>query len=260
MIPYFSWTSFNIGPITIYVWGTFVALGALIAFFLAERAARKMGMDRNTVGDIVAWMIVWGFVGARFAHILFYNPLPYLKDPLEIFRVWNGGLSSLGGFIAAFLVLLYFVKRKKMDLFRVTDALVAGFPLGWAVGRIGCFLIHDHPGTLSHSFLAVQYPGGSRFDLGLIESLTGFFLELVLLFVLWKFPKRGIPTYAVCVMYLVIRFCTDFLRATDLPNADVRFAHLTPAQIGAIILFGIFTWVAIRKPGVKKLFIAPYAA
>ncbi|MBP9748820.1 prolipoprotein diacylglyceryl transferase [Patescibacteria group bacterium] len=252
MIPYFSWQTVMLGPIPLHVWGMFVAFGALVAIVLARRAAKKRGLSPDVITDLVTHMLVFAFIGARLAHVFFYNPLPYVQDPLEFFRVWHGGLSSFGGFVGAALALALFIKKHRLDAFVVMDALAEGFPLGWAVGRIGCFLIHDHPGTLSHHFLAVQYPGGARFDLGLIESLTGLTVEVLLLLSLRFFPKRGVPSAVVIFSYLFIRFWTDFLRSTDLPGSDVRYwPGLTPAQIGVMLLLfvmgGVFFFV--KKKG-----------
>lgn len=252
MIPYFSWQTIMLGPIPLHVWGMCVALGALVAVVLARRAAKKRGLSPDVVTDAATYMLFAAFVGARIAHIVLYNPQPFLDDPLEVFRVWHGGLSSFGGFVGAMGALIVFVRKHRLELFVVMDALAEGFPLGWAIGRIGCFLIHDHPGTLSHSFLAVQYPGGARFDLGLIESLTGLFVEVLLLLSLRFFPKRGVPSAVVIFSYLFIRFWTDFLRATDLPGSDVRYwPGLTPAQIGMCVLLLFSGWIffSARKKG-----------
>lgn len=244
MIPYISWHTVMLGPIPLQVWGMFVALGALVAVLLARCAAKKRGVSPDAITDIVTWMLIAGFVGARIGHVFLYNPQPFLIDPLEFFRIWHGGLSSLGGFVGAIATLAILVKKNRLDTFLVMDTLAEGFPLGWAIGRIGCFLIHDHPGTLSHSLLAVQYPGGSRWDLGLIEALTGLIVETLLLLSLRFFPRPGVPSAVVITSYLFIRFWTDFLRAIDLPGSDVRYwPGLTPAQIGSCLFLLLTAWV-----------------
>ncbi len=245
-----------LGPIPLHVWGMFVALGALVAVVLARRAAKKRGLSPDLITDLVTQMLVFAFIGARLAHVFFYNPLPFLQDPLEVLRVWHGGLSSFGGFVGAIIALAVFIKKHRLEAFVVMDALAEGFPLGWAVGRIGCFLIHDHPGTLSHSFLAVQYPGGARFDLGLIESLTGLVVEVLLLLSIRFFPKRGVASAVVIFSYLFIRFWTDFLRASDLPGSDVRYwPGLTPAQMGICLLLLLSGWVFVSVKKQGKVFV-----
>lgn len=236
MIPYIHWTTIQLGPLTIYVWGLFVAAGVLLGVLLAKRAARRGGVTGKIIDDLAFWMLLAGFAGARLGYVFFYNPHPFLSDPLEIFRVWHGGLSSIGGFIAALAALAIYLSKRKIDAWQLSDALAAGFPLGWAVGRIGCFFNHLHPGRLSQNFLAVSYPGGSRWDLGLIESVTGILVWAILIIALRVAPGKGTATLTVAWSYLGIRFFTDFLRATDLPGSDPRFLGLTPAQYGAASL------------------------
>jgi phosphatidylglycerol:prolipoprotein diacylglycerol transferase len=244
MIPYFSWQTVMLGPIPLHVWGLFVALGAMAATLLARRAAKKRGLSPDHITDLVTHVLICAFIGARLAHVFFYNPSPFLDDPWEVFRVWHGGFASFGGFAGAAIAIALFIRKHGADTFVVMDTLAEAFPLGWAIGRVGCFLIHDHPGTLSHSFLTVQYPGGSRFDLGLIEVLTGLFVEVLLLLSLRFLPRRGVPSTVVIFSYLFIRFWTDFLRASDLPGSDVRYwPGLTPAQIGICLLLLLIGFV-----------------
>ncbi len=258
MIAYVAWYTYQVGPLTLQVWGSFVALGAVVGVFLARRAGRRLGLDPEAVADAAARMTVWGFVAARLGHALFYDPAPFLADPLELLRIWHGGFSSIGGFLGALIALALFLRRRKIPALTLADALAHGFPLGWAIGRIGCFLIHDHPGTLSHSLLAVRYPEGSRWDLGLVESLTGLFTALALYLSVRRWPRSGVPTAVTVGVYLTIRFFTDFLRARDLPGSDLRvLGLLTPAQIGSVVLLVLAavllrrSWkrgVAFRKP------------
>src|SRR3989338_4760091 len=90
--------------------------------------------------------------------------------------------------------------------------------LGWGIGRIGCFLTHLHPGKLTNFFLAVNYPGGARFDLGLYESIIGFALFAVSAVMFKRLVKKrwgDVALYSAAT-YAVIRFFLDFLRVTPL--------------------------------------------
>ena len=111
-----------------------------------------------------------------------------------------------------------------------------GFPFAWTFGRLGCFTAHDHIGKASDFFLAVQFPGGSRHDLGLYEAI--WTAGIASLF--YAFRNRPVrPGFFLGLFsatYAPIRFVMDFLRNTDLDQADVRWAGLTPAQYGMIVL------------------------
>lgn len=178
MIPYFQLTMFRLGPIPVQVWGLMVACGILAALFLFAVRVRHHGGDPERVWRLATPLLVGAFLGARIVHIVFYDVGFYRDNPGEILKIWHGGMSSLGGFIGAALGLWYAKARQKWswDEFVATylDDGMLSFWLGWGIGRIGCFLIHDHPGTLTHFVGGVRYPGGVRHDLGLYESLLGF--------------------------------------------------------------------------------------
>ncbi len=120
------------------------------------------------------------------------------------------------------------------------DSLGYGLAAGWFFGRMGCFSAHDHPGHKTAFFLSVNYKylGGPRHDLGLDEALWA--LAMTILFLLLSRKKRALGTYValLTLCYAPVRFALDFLRATDLPGADPRYAGLTPAQYGSIVCFG----------------------
>ncbi len=250
MIPYFEFHVIPLGPIPIQVWGLFVALGILTAAALLNHVLVRNGIDK---GGKLAWdlafvAMIGAVVGARLGHVFFYDWDFYRVHLPEIVAVWKGGLSSYGGFVGGAATALVWLRLKGAPLLRVTDATLAALPLGWFIGRIGCFLIHDHPGTLTNSPFGVQFPGGSRFDLGMIDGLIGLFVFAVA-FPLHraigkKFP--GITTAVVIQLYAILRFMADFLRATDLPNSDPRIAGYTPAQYASVVLFLVGDLLILR--------------
>lgn len=258
MIPYFQFTHFAVGPLTIQVWGLCVALGILVATLLMHFLAKKYVLSSEVVLDMALWILVGAFIGARFFYVVFYNPSAYVWQPLAALRVWEGGLSSMGGFVGAVGGIWLFAKKRHFnwhELLPYFDIAAVGLWLGWGIGRIGCFLIHDHPGTLSHFVLAVTYPaqipcaipGGAqcfmpRHDLGLYESIIGFVLFAIFLILFQRLIKKrwGLVAGFSIASYAAVRFFLDFLRANDLPISDARYAVLTPAQWGMLaILFGL---------------------
>ncbi|EKD42969.1 MAG: prolipoprotein diacylglyceryl transferase, partial [uncultured bacterium] len=242
MIPYFEITAFAFGPIVIQMWGLMVALGILAGLTLAYKYSRKYFLAEQVILDLAVWSIFGGFIGARLFHIIFYQPEYYLLHPEEIMYFWHGGASSLGGFVGAAIAIYIFAKIKKFsykELLPYFDVAAISLWLGWAIGRIGCFLIHDHPGTLSHSLLAVKFPDGARFDLGLLDSILAWVIFFVCLLSFNKLAKKryGLMAIISFMMYSFARFWLDFLRATDVELSDARYWHLTPAQWGMIVIF-----------------------
>ncbi len=241
MIPFFRLTTIPLGPIQIQVWGLFVALGMGVALFFGQREAARRDLSREQFIDFACWILVGALLGARIFYAIAYQPNTYLADPLKILRVWEGGMSSFGGFFGAAIGAFFYARRAGLSFMKYANVAAYVLPLGYGIGRIGCFLIHDHPGTLSHSLLAVRYPGGARLDHGLLLSLLGFALFVVFFFINRRhkgFSERGF-LFLFMLCYGVVRFFLDFYRAWDLPGADLRFFLLTPAQYGCLLFIAV---------------------
>lgn len=247
MIPYFQLVSFQLGPLTIYVWGLMVALGIVASGLLAARVAKGRGMDARAVWDLAFWGTLGGFLGARLAHAFLYAPETYLAEPLRLLALRDGGYASIGAIVGGVLAGAAYAKWKRLDLAAWADVAALVAPLGYGIGRIGCFLIHDHPGTLTSFVLGVRYPDGVRHDLGLYEALSGLTAAAVFL-VLWK-RKAPAGTYVplFLVWYGASRFFLDFLRATDGAIVDARYGSLTPAQWLSAALFAWGLWLYRRR-------------
>lgn len=247
MLPYFEYHAILIGPITLQVWGLWVSLGIIAGILLADRLAKKYFLAEKLIWDLAVWALLAGLIGARLGHVLFYDPVYYFSHPAEILYFWQGGASSLGGFIGAGLAVWLFTKIRKIswqELSAHLDVMTPGLWLGWAIGRVGCFFIHDHPGTLSHFILAVKFPGGARHDLGLYDSILAWVLLALSLIFFKKLRQQnsGLIFLFTIALYAFVRFWLDFLRATD-----ARYFYLTPAQWGmAAVFVGLTFWQILR--------------
>lgn len=207
----------------------------MAAWWVAGRRSRLAGLNKKILLDWAVWAIIAAFVGARLADVFFYNWPIYSSNPLNILKVWQGGLSSFGGFIGAAAASVIYARVKKIDFWEYADAIMYGFPLGLGIGRLGCFISHLHIGKPSNFFLAVAFPGGPRLDMGLIESILGFAVFAIYFLFLRK-TSQPIFLPLTMVIYGAARFILDFWRATDLPYADTRYLSLTPAQYGSVLL------------------------
>lgn len=242
MIPYFGVETVSLlGLVSIKTWGTIVALGYGVGTWVAYRRAQRLGLDPQRVLSLAAWIFFAAMIGSRLFHVLIYEPGYYLAHPWEAIDPRAPGFAITGGFLAAAVVFFAYVKRAKLDWVAYADTLIWGLPWGCGVGRIGCFLIHDHPGTLSDSFLAVRYPDGEeRHDLGLYLSLMGFATGFLFLFLNRKSRPPGFWFAGYLLIEGLVRFFLDFLRISD-----ARYLALTPAQwvgIGFIALGSGWLW------------------
>jgi len=247
MIPYFNITFPSLGPLTIHMFGVLVATGILVGARLTRSRGEELGKTAESVASMVTTVLVCGFLFAHIFDVFAYQtkgPSPTLLDILNPF----GGLSSYGGFMGALGGLFYWCRKHKENVMPYADSLGFGLAPGWLFGRLGCFTAHDHPGRLTSFFLGVQYPGGTRHDLGLDEALWALGMTLLFLFLRRKGTVRPLGLYVglLTTCYAPVRIGLDFLRATDVAGADPRYFYLTPAQWGsAVVLFvgvGLLIW------------------
>ncbi|MBI5514361.1 MAG: prolipoprotein diacylglyceryl transferase [Deltaproteobacteria bacterium] len=253
MIPFYDWSRFTIAGVRVYTFGLLAALAALTAHHFSVRRARALGLDPNHADVFAIACLVGGFTFGHVLDVVLYRPRLVLERPLELLLL-HRGLSSFGGFAGAVLAGLAYLRWKKLDPRVWADVTSYAFPFGWAVGRLGCALAHDHPGRRSESLLAVRFPpdwppppeapmGGPRLDLGLLELLLTPVLALVVLRVARAKAPPGVLTGSLAVAYALLRFPLDHLRATDLPESDPRYLHLTPGQWASLGLLALGAWL-----------------
>jgi phosphatidylglycerol---prolipoprotein diacylglyceryl transferase len=269
MIPYFEQPAWQIGPLTIHAFGLAVGAAIWLGFGIAQRRFETLGLDPQVGQRLAGWMAAGGILGAHLFAVVLYFPSELQTDPWIVLRVWDP-ISSVGGMLGGIAgASLFFAMRHDMDRqtkLAYLDVVAFAFPAALALGRLGCALAHDHPGTLTSFPLAISvtteaartyirnvYSGaglplpeiqsGMGFhDLGLYEFL---YLSLVIvpLFALWRRQRRAAGFYltAFAALYLPVRFGLDVLRVSD-----VRYLGLTPAQwVAALTLAGL-PFVAMR--------------
>lgn len=248
MIPYFQVTKFNFGFFYLQMWGTFAALGFLAGIIAAYLKARKRGIVADQILDISFWIILSSFLGARLFYVV-GNIKFFLENPIEVLKIWDGGLVFYGGFFGAVIAFFIFVKLKKIFFWDLAEPIVFSLPLGLFMGRIGCFLIHDHIGKITNVPWGIKYLDGTiRHETSLYESLSSLLLFIIFL-ILSRFSwsnKKGFFTTFFMLWYGATRFITDFFRADDLPFSDSRWFGLTFAQYLSLLLFIIGLYLLKR--------------
>jgi phosphatidylglycerol:prolipoprotein diacylglycerol transferase len=175
MFPYIDTSGWHVGSLPVRPFGALLAVAIAAGYLMAARRAKTWGIPRARLDEMCLWMIAGGFLGGHLLRIL-YLPHPIdsiLRNPLLLIEIFNG-IASFGSFLGGLLGALAFLFRHKIrarESLEYFDAIGFGLPFGWMIGRIGCALIHDHPGLRTTSWLGVRFPGGARYDLGLLEAL-----------------------------------------------------------------------------------------
>ncbi|MEN9786001.1 MAG: hypothetical protein RLZZ299_1265 [Pseudomonadota bacterium] len=247
MIPYFTLPVWQLGGVPVDPWGLLVCGGFVLGLEIARARGIRLGLDVRDIVDGSVFIVLMGFVGGHLVHVLAYHPEIYARDGvMSLVRIWEG-FSSMGGFLGAVAgAVLFFRLIRPRPFWAHADTIMFGFPFAWIFGRAGCFVVHDHIGRRTEFPLAVAFPGGARHDLGLYETLLAAVIAGLFLALARRPRAAGFYTTVWCLVYAPVRFGFDFLRNTDLKNADVRWHGLTPAQWGTMLLFTAGVILALR--------------
>ncbi|MBC2716688.1 MAG: prolipoprotein diacylglyceryl transferase [Desulfobacteraceae bacterium] len=142
--------------ITIHTYGFFIALAVLAGMFIARYEAKRLGIDPDKVVDACFYVVVAAIVGSRLLYV-FTNIEFFMSAPLEVFKIWNGGLVFYGGFIASAAVLIAYLKIYRLPLGKMADIAALALPLGHSLGRIGCFFAGCCYGKICHQPWAITF-------------------------------------------------------------------------------------------------------
>jgi phosphatidylglycerol:prolipoprotein diacylglycerol transferase len=241
MIPFWKLTQIRLGDRAISVQLLLAAIGILVAHFLLLRRARSKGLNPETAAAMSLTMVLVGLVCAYWFRGVYLADA--VKQDWRTLLTLQPGAASFGGIAGGLLGGWGYLKLRRLprqEVRRYLDALAFVFPCGWVFGRLGCTLIHDHPGAPSTSLLAVQFPDGSRFDLAVIEVLF-LIAVLIPLFAILDRTKHpnGFWLGAFLSMYGAFRVCLDFLHVDPPrygPFTVDAWAYGTALLVGVILL------------------------
>ncbi len=256
-MPYFSFDKIQIGPITLYTWGIFLASAFLVAFFLILRKVKKQKIDPDIVYNSFSWIILGAIIGGRLGYV-FQFPKDYFSQPLEILKIWEGGLTFHGGLFGALIAVIIYAKFAKVSqrlFFQVADLIALVFPISIAICRIGCSLINDHQGAETSLPWVIIWPDGVvRHPVAEYLIISALILFFVLRFLKPKLKEPGQLFFAFLLLYSISRFFLDFTRSTDILLSDPRYFYLSTAQwLSLAIILGIIIKKLIFLKRSKKI-------
>lgn len=247
--------------LSLHTYGACMAVGFFICWKLAEKLS-----GRRDLSDLLMYLMIGGVAGSRIAYVIEHWQTQFARAPLDIFKVWQGGLMFYGGFILALIVFFVWCRVKKESPLTMSDLICVVLPLGHACGRIGCFFYGCCYGRLSESALAVSFPRGSpawgeQLEHGLIDStalrslpvLPTQLFEAAALLVLFALVlaiylrTRRYTAGIYLVGYAFIRFGLEYLRGD--PRAAVGpFSISQTISIGVFLAGVVFLTLAFRRP------------
>ena len=242
--PQFDPVLISIGPLAI----RWYALSYIVGFILFTILGRRRIAQGNSVftkemlDDFLTWGILGVILGGRIGYVLFYKFSDYLANPLDIFKVWEGGMSFHGGFLGVVVAMWLFGRKHNISILKLMDTVAPLVPLGLASGRIGNFINGELWGRVTelNAFWAMGFPQARYEDAeaaahnplwaewlqqyGMLprhpSQLYQFALEGICLFVIvWIFSKKPRPAGQTAALFLggygLFRFIAEFARQPD---------------------------------------------
>ena len=221
--PQFDPVALQLGPVAVH-WYGLMYLVAFIQVIVLGRWCIKYrpwgGWDAKMLDDVLFYGVLGVILGGRLGYVLFYKPGDYFAHPLDIFKVWQGGMSFHGGFLGVTLAMMLFAHRHKLRWLAVTDFIAPLVPLGLAAGRLGNFIngeLWGRPTDLPWGMIFPQAGDGIPRHPSQLYEFAG---EGLLLFtILWLFSKKPRPMGAVSGVFLIgygsLRFLVEFAREPD---------------------------------------------
>ena len=237
--------------------------GIFIGYWYLLKLIKQPGspMARRHADDLVFYAALGIILGGRVGYVLFYNLSYYLQSPLDILKLWDGGMSFHGGMMGTVLGILYLSRKEKLQWLRVHDYVACCVPFGLFFGRVANFVNHELWGAPSSVPWGVRFPeiidgmlvvGPARHPTQIYEAiLEGIVLFVILWWMFWKTQARYEPgklVGAFTLFYGLFRFLIEFVREPDAQL--VGFANSTGLHMGQwlslpmIVLGAWLMWTA----------------
>ena len=209
----------HFGSVTLYTYGFFLAMGFLAAVWFSKRNARFYDLRPDDISDLFFVILVSGIVGARLLYVII-NFDDFKASPLDIFKLWNGGLVFFGGFIGAVAASIVTLRIKNLPFFKTADTIAPGVALGHGIGRLGCFFAGCCYGRQCDLPIAVQFSHpDSLAPLHVPLHPTQIYmvganliLFLILIFLQRRKRFHGMIFLSYIILYSVFRFIIEFFR------------------------------------------------
>ena len=260
--PSISPVMLSLGPLEIRWYSLAYIIGFLFSWIYIKKLSlnkslydRKSNFDLKLVDDLVFYSVIGLIIGARFGYIIFYNLEFYLQNPLNVFYVWEGGLSFHGGLIGIIIAALYTSRIYKTKFLELTDLICVSAPVGIFLGRISNFINGELYGRPSSTLFGIIFPTADnqfRHPSQLYEAfLEGLILFIVLNISIFFFKTLSRPGYIsglFLLFYGLFRFLVEFSREPDIQVGFI-YTFLTMGMILSVpmIIAGIIIMIISSK-------------
>ena len=206
--------------------------------------------------DYISYLIIGIIIGGRLGYVIFYNFLYFLNNPIEIFMIWNGGMSFHGGLIGVIISSYLFSKKNKKDIFIFLDLVSIAAPIGIFFGRISNFVNGELVGKITNSSWGVFFPNYDD-KLRHPSQLYEAFLEGIILFILMNliFFNKNYKIGACSIMFLILygffRITSEFFREPDM-QIGYLYGPISMGMLLSVIMILIGFLIYLKKKDETK--------
>ena len=255
-IPSPPFNTFDVGPLTIHVYGILMGVAVATAYTITMRRYARFGGDEAVAGRAAMWAVVLGFLGARFAFVI-TRLYRFEGDWLGVFRIWEGGIAMFGGLTGGLLAAIWALHRSRGSFPMFADAVAIGLPAAQAIGRWGNYFNQELFGTpttlpwgleIAAHRRPPQYAAFETFHpTFLYESLWSVATIVALLWIERRFTlRRGSLLLCYLAAYGSIRFLLELLR-TDTTFRLLGLSRNGWVSLGVVVGVSIALWVRERR-------------
>ena len=252
---------FELGPVTIHIYGLIIAIGLLLASQYCMKRSKQFGMNEDLVLDGVLWVTPFAFLCAR-AYYCAFSWEMYADDPIKVFYIWEGGIAIYGGVIGAVLGMYIFSRWKKIDFFAVLDLVLLGFLIGQSMGRWGNFFNREAFGAETDVFCRMGLFNSHtqsweyHHPTFLYESLWNAVGFVLLHFLSKRRKYDGQVALGYAAWYGLGRSVIEGLRTDSLyiPGTPIRVSQLLAAVTCAAAVL-VLVYKAMKPQDPNKLYV-----
>ena len=258
--PDISPVALDFGVIKIRWYALSYIAGILMSWYLILRIIKLKKIDINTkqISDLVGNSMIGIIIGGRLGYVLFYNPEYYFNNLIEIFKIWNGGMSFHGGFLGVVFAIIYSSKLFKVPTLTFSDLIALVTPVGLFFGRLANFVNGELYGRITNHPFGMVFPTGGDLPRHPSQLYEALFEGVILFIILWimastfnLLKRPGLITSYFIFLYGLFRFFIEFYREPD-EHMGLLYFELSMGQILSIpmILTGLyFSIIFLKKNG-----------